>query len=118
MNKLMNIFTINGCAPRKEWWLVHIGWYVIVFATGHLEIIIFGDKEEPSTFLTIFILVSMWPLIATRIRRWHDRGKSGWWSLINIIPIIGGLWCFIELALLPSVGLDPFGNRNEYRDYR
>jgi uncharacterized membrane protein YhaH (DUF805 family) len=36
------------------------------------------------------------------VRRWHDRNKSGWMVLINLIPIVGGLWSFLELGFLPG----------------
>ena len=116
MNKFMKIFSFNGVASRKEWWLVYLSFWAIIFAEVHIEILIIGEKEEPSAFLMILVLIAIWPLFATQIRRWHDRGKSGLWCLINIIPVIGGLWSFIELGLLPSVGADPFGNKNEYRE--
>jgi uncharacterized membrane protein YhaH (DUF805 family) len=32
----------------------------------------------------------------------HDIGKSGWWVLINLVPLIGSIW-FIVLAAKDSV---------------
>jgi uncharacterized membrane protein YhaH (DUF805 family) len=48
----------------------------------------------------IISLLFLYPFYALQTKRWHDRGKSGWWSLIVLVPIIGGFWAFIELALL------------------
>ncbi|WP_370587863.1 DUF805 domain-containing protein [Psychrobacter sp. JCM 18901] len=31
------------------------------------------------------------PSIAVGIRRLHDTGRSGWWFLISLIPLIGGI---------------------------
>ena len=42
----------------------------------------------------------LWISVAVQCKRWHDRDKSGWWFLINFIPIIGPLWAFIELGCL------------------
>lgn len=28
-------------------------------------------------------------------KRWHDIDRSGWWVLLNIVPVIGGLACLI-----------------------
>ncbi len=46
----------------------------------------------------------LYPAIALYAKRWHDRGKSGWWSLIGLIPVIGGLWMLIELGFLKGTG--------------
>ena len=43
--------------------------------------------------------LSIYPTYALYAKRWHDRGKSGWWSLLGFVPIIG-LWMFIELGFL------------------
>ncbi len=45
----------------------------------------------------LLYLVVIWPAIAISIKRWHDRGKSGWWILIGFVPLIGGLWALIDL---------------------
>jgi len=39
---------------------------------------------------------------ATSVKRWHDRGKSGVWYFISLIPIVGPIWAFIELGFLPG----------------
>ena len=43
-------------------------------------------------------------LLAVYAKRWHDRDKSGWWSLILLIPFIGGIWLLVECGCL--VGTD------------
>jgi uncharacterized membrane protein YhaH (DUF805 family) len=48
----------------------------------------------------IVIALFLYPSYAIATKRWHDRGKSGWWSLIVFVPIIGGLWALIELGFL------------------
>ena len=45
-------------------------------------------------------LAMIYPAIALYAKRWHDRGKSGWWTLISLVPVIGGLWMLIELGFL------------------
>ncbi|WP_243526473.1 DUF805 domain-containing protein [Bacillus pseudomycoides] len=37
---------------------------------------------------TLAILLSA---LAVSMRRLHDTGRSGWWQLISLIPIIGGM---------------------------
>ncbi len=37
---------------------------------------------------------------AIQAKRWHDRNKSGWWSLIILVPMIGWVWTIVECGLL------------------
>ena len=60
-------------------------------------------------------LVSIYLGLAIYAKRWHDRDKSGWWSLIILIPIIGPLWLLVECGILEGTkganrfGPDPLG---------
>jgi uncharacterized membrane protein YhaH (DUF805 family) len=61
--------------------------------------------------LGILILITLWPALAIYTKRWHDRDKSGWWSLIALVPIIGGIWMLVELGFLRGTdGPNRFGN--------
>ena len=50
--------------------------------------------------LWIVILVFLYPSLAIYTKRLHDRGKSGWWTLICLVPVIGGIWLLVELGFL------------------
>ena len=39
----------------------------------------------------LYGLVAIVPSIAISIRRLHDTNRSGWWLLISLVPLIGGL---------------------------
>ena len=59
----------------------------------------------------IFFLIILWPAFAIQVKRWHDRDKSGWWVLINLIPIIGPLWALVEIGFLTGTeGSNRFGD--------
>ncbi|MDI6025517.1 DUF805 domain-containing protein [Corticibacterium sp. UT-5YL-CI-8] len=48
--------------------------------------------------------------LAVYTKRWHDRDKSGWWSLIGLVPVIGGVWLIVELGILEGTrGANRFG---------
>jgi uncharacterized membrane protein YhaH (DUF805 family) len=49
--------------------------------------------------------------IATQIKRWHDRDKSGSWIVIALVPLIGGLWALIETGFLAgTLGDNKYGS--------
>lgn len=60
----------------------------------------------------IVSVLFLYPTFALYTKRWHDRNKSGWWSLVGLVPIIGGLWMFVELGFLGGdEGQNDFGDR-------
>jgi uncharacterized membrane protein YhaH (DUF805 family) len=62
--------------------------------------------EEIGAFGLLYALVTAVVLIyaqlAVYVKRFHDRGKSGWWVLIAFVPVIGFFWILIELGMLPG----------------
>ena len=48
--------------------------------------------------------------IMLHIKRCHDRGKSGWWCLLLLVPFVGLVWAIIDLGILPgTVGANEYG---------
>ena len=70
-----------------------------------------GSGGLLAVMLIAVYIVVIWISLAVSVKRWHDRGKSGWWVLIGLIPLIGGIWALIETGFLPSdPGTNRFGN--------
>jgi len=63
----------------------------------------------------LLLLPTFWIGLATQVKRWHDRGRSGWMVLVAMIPVIGWIWAIIELGFLKGTtgpndyGEDPLG---------
>lgn len=56
-------------------------------------------------------IILLWPHLATTVKRLHDRGRSGWFVLIALIPIIGVVWLWIETWFLPGTpGPNAYGS--------
>lgn len=56
----------------------------------------------------IYALAILIPGIAVAIRRLHDTGRSGWWILIGLVPLIG------FIVLLVFYVQDSIPGDNEY----
>jgi len=41
--------------------------------------------------ILIYQLAVLLPSLAVNVRRLHDTGRSGWWILIGLLPIIGAV---------------------------
>jgi len=66
---------------------------------------VFGRSSSLILYPLLF-----WALAAVATKRLHDRGKSPAWFLLLLIPILGPLWVFVELALLRGTrGENPYG---------
>ena len=60
--------------------------------------------------MLVLQVLLIWISLAVQIKRWHDRDKSGWWVLINLIPLIGAIWAFVETGCLRgTVGPNAYG---------
>lgn len=69
----------NGRAARPEFW-----WFVLFQV---IVIVVLGMVSQTlSSLASLGLLV---PALAVGARRLHDIGKSGWFQLLGLIPIIG-----------------------------
>jgi uncharacterized membrane protein YhaH (DUF805 family) len=50
----------------------------------------------------VCIIVIVIVNVCSTVKRFHDRGKSGWWFWISFVPLIGGPWVLIECGMLPG----------------
>ncbi|MEZ5752279.1 MAG: DUF805 domain-containing protein [Paracoccaceae bacterium] len=74
--------TFDGRAARSEfWWFVLFQLIVNVVASG-----VFGSKSIIALIITLALFL---PSLAVGVRRLHDIGKSGWWVLIGLVPLLG-----------------------------
>lgn len=90
-----------GCATRKQYWL-----YVLFnFALSLVLSLLSGmDNILGTLFNIVYIVVSLGvflPSLAIAVRRLHDTGRSGWWMLLALLPIIGPI-VLLVFFVLPS----------------
>jgi uncharacterized membrane protein YhaH (DUF805 family) len=60
-------------------------------------------------FTGILTLGLLLPSLTVSVRRLHDTGRSGWWLLIGIIPLIGGIVLIVWFAQDGELGVNRFG---------
>ncbi|WP_412989908.1 DUF805 domain-containing protein [Pediococcus siamensis] len=105
-----NITNFSGTANRPDyWWPVIINWLlggiIVTFlqaVMGHPITDIYTWQDLGVNSIRNIVLFFVWIAnLSVSVRRLHDTNRSGWWVLIQLIPLIGGIWFFI-LMLLPS----------------
>lgn len=106
------LFTsFEGRIGRKSFWMGVLVLIGVGFVSGLLDAMLGTVNENGWGVIGIVAgLATIYPATALYAKRWHDRGKSGWWTLIGLIPIIGGLWMLIELGFLKGTyGSNQYG---------
>jgi uncharacterized membrane protein YhaH (DUF805 family) len=87
----------SGRARRKEFWMFVL-FNVIFSIVATLLDRVLGTRvgEMGNGWISIlYSLAVLIPSLAVAVRRLHDIGKSGWWLLISLIPLIGAIWLLI-----------------------
>jgi uncharacterized membrane protein YhaH (DUF805 family) len=71
----------TGRASRSEYW-----WWFLFVLLATVATSIVSEKLS-----ALFSLAVMLPGLAVGARRLHDIDKSGWFQLLYLIPVIGGI---------------------------
>jgi uncharacterized membrane protein YhaH (DUF805 family) len=58
----------------------------------------FDFEDSRSTLGTLYGLAILIPSLAVGVRRLHDTGRCGWWTLIGLIPVIGAVILLIFMV--------------------
>jgi uncharacterized membrane protein YhaH (DUF805 family) len=101
---LQNYAGFQGRARRTEYWMFVLFNIIISLVLSILQSIV-HIKPLLTGLYSLAILV---PSLAVGARRLHDTGKSGWWQLISLIPLIG------SIILLVFMCFDSQENENQY----
>jgi uncharacterized membrane protein YhaH (DUF805 family) len=100
----------NGRARRKEYWmftLFNILIFLVLEVLG-IALMKIGVGVILFALLGLYALAIIIPSLAVAVRRLHDTGKSGWFILLGLIPIVG------PVILLVFMVMDSAPEPNEY----
>jgi uncharacterized membrane protein YhaH (DUF805 family) len=104
------LFSAQGRIARYQYWLHWVVPIIVTFVVLSLILnIAFPDSLTATVVLLVLELIILWPAIAIYIKRAHDRGRSGWFILLFLVPILN-FWPLIELLFVRgTVGANRFG---------
>jgi uncharacterized membrane protein YhaH (DUF805 family) len=119
MSLIHLLFSFSGRLNRTPYWLLSFA-PALIYVLGMvipLAIVSRIMSDSPLALgwivvaLSILTMVPMvWISLAALVRRFHDRDKSGWWSLLMFVPIVGPIWIFVECGFLRGAeGENRFG---------
>lgn len=109
MQALKKYAVFSGRSRRKEYWFFVLWYTIIIIGLGILDSILGTQTAKGIGLLgTLYGLALLIPSLAVTVRRLHDTGRTGWWILIGLIPILG--W----IVLLVFMFLDSQPGSNEH----
>ncbi len=121
--------TFSGRAARSEfWWFMLFLWLGMV-VLSYVDTLVFGARDvvmmtgtdsfetgmgfsfnwQPQPITAIFILATLVPNLAVGARRLHDGGRTGWWWLIALIPMLGFIVLLIFFIPKGTEGDNQYG---------
>lgn len=122
---LQKYATFDGRATRSEFWWFYL-FVVIVNAIMYIPFLIFtiiaGAASDGSAIATLFLVIAviwaiLWvvvgigliiPQLAVGCRRLHDRGQSGWFQLLLLVPC-GNIVLIVLWVMEGSPGDNAYG---------
>jgi len=101
----------EGRTPRKDFWMFVLFHVLITIGLMILDNLLgLADAQSGYGVLTgLYGLAVFIPGLAISMRRLHDIGKSGWWLLLNFIPLIGPLVLIVFYVLDSEKGTNQYG---------
>jgi uncharacterized membrane protein YhaH (DUF805 family) len=98
--------TFTGRARRSEYW-----WFVLFVALVSLvaSALDFYLSTDFMVFQVIVGLALLLPELAVGVRRLHDTNRTGWWLLIGLVPVIGGIVLLVFFLIDSDPGTNRYG---------
>ena len=74
----------SGRATRTQYWM-----FVLVYMIIYVVLSVIDYQLGTVILAAVFSLALLIPSISIATRRLHDTGRTGWWQLIALIPLLG-----------------------------
>jgi len=111
MTALKNYAVFSGRSRRSEYWYFGL-FYLIFYAVCAIVDGITGSLDRApgiGIFTGILALALLIPSLSVSVRRLHDTGRSGWWLLIGLVPLVGVIILLVFFAQDSEAGANRFG---------
>lgn len=103
--------TFSGRAQRAEYWYFVLFYILIFIGLSFIDGVMGSFSSEAGMgflggLLTLGLLI---PSIAVGVRRLHDTGRSGWWLLLALIPLVGAIVLLVFTVQDSEAGANSYG---------
>lgn len=111
LKALKKYSTFSGRAQRAEYWYFTL-FYVLLLMCGSVVDMVTGlyhAEAEVGLFGSLAFWGLLIPSIAVGVRRLHDTGRSGWWMLLWLVPLIGFIAWLVWTLQDSTPGANEYG---------
>ena len=101
----------QGRARRKEYWFFVLFNIIVTVVLSLIDAMMGMYNSEVGIGLLsgVYSLAILIPSIAVTVRRLHDTGRSGWWILIALVPLVGAIILLVFMVLDSQPGDNEYG---------
>ena len=111
LEALKKYAVFSGRARRAEYWYFVLFNIIVGVVLALIDMLLgtFSAVSNIGLLSGIYSLAVLIPTLAVMVRRLHDIDRTGWWILINLIPLIGTI-VLLVFALTPGTpGSNQYG---------
>ncbi len=101
--------TFTGRARRAEYW-----WFALFNLAASLVAAVIDAAIGFPLFQLVVGLGLLVPSLAVGVRRLHDTGRSGWWMLIGLVPLVGAIVLLVFFLTDGERGANRWGPSPKY----
>ena len=116
----------SGRSRRKEYWMFVLFLVIVYIIAMILDSLLgfgtttryadvtnsgaaMGFNSSGGIITLLAMLALLVPSLAVAVRRLHDTDRSGWWLLIGLLPLVGGIVLIVFYCLDGTKGPNRFG---------
>ena len=116
---LQHYADFTGRARRSEYWYFVLFNFIVSILIGLSLGVIAGLLNVPALVYLAYLwsLAVFIPSLAVSVRRLHDIGRSGWWLLLSLIPLVGAIILIIWYCKDSQPGANQYGSNPKEMDY-
>ena len=108
------LFSFRGRIPRSVFWIIGCILFPLGMMVGYAPLTSTADGIPKLIVWIISVcwcIPGIWIGLALYAKRWHDCSKSGWMTLILLIPLIGPFWFLGYIGFVRGTqGSNPYGD--------
>jgi uncharacterized membrane protein YhaH (DUF805 family) len=110
MKVMKNYVGFSGRARRREYWMFTLFNLIAAILIAVIDNVLGTTTATGLGMLgLLYALLVFLPSLAVCVRRLHDTGRSGWWVLIALIPLLGAIVLLVFMVLDGNRGNNEYG---------